>query len=76
MYSLEDKVFFEENGYLKLQNILTNNHLGYYEKIYNNFINNKYNTTGLRSDLSGEKDGKGINYTNHVTIKNFTSINK
>ena len=58
MCSLEDKVFFEENGYLKLYNILTNNHLGYYDKIYNDFINNKYNTTGLRSDLSGEKDGK------------------
>ena len=58
MCSIEDKVFFEDNGYLKLDNILTNNHLGYYEKIYNDFINNKHNTTGLRSDLSGEKGGK------------------
>ena len=58
MYSLEDKVFFEENGYLKLDTFLSNNHLGYYDKIYNDFINNKYNNNGLRSDLSGEKDGK------------------
>ncbi len=58
MYSIEDKVFFEENGYLKLDNFLTNSHLGYYDKIYNDFINNKYTTNGSRSDLSANKDGK------------------
>ena len=57
MYNTKNKIFFEKNGYLKLENLLNVGHLAYYDKIYDDFINNKHNTIGLRSDLSGEKDG-------------------
>jgi ectoine hydroxylase-related dioxygenase (phytanoyl-CoA dioxygenase family) len=57
MYNTKNKIFFEKNGYLKLENLLNVGHLAYYDKIYDDFINNKHNTIGLRSDLSGEKNG-------------------
>lgn len=56
MYNKENKIFFEENGYLKLINILDTKQVAFYDKVYNNFINNKYNVGDLRSDLSGEQN--------------------
>ena len=56
MYNKENKIFFEENGYLKLINILDTKQVAFYDKVYNDFINNKYNVGDLRSDLSGEQN--------------------
>jgi len=67
MYSKENKIFFEENGYLKLTNILDTKQVAFYDKIYNDFINNKYNTSGLRSDLSGEEN-KNQEYITQIML--------
>ena len=56
MYNKKNKIFFEENGYLKLINILDTKQVAFYDKVYNDFINNKYNVGDLRSDLSGEQN--------------------
>ena len=67
MYSKENKIFFEDNGYLKLTNILDTKQVAFYDKIYNDFINNKYNTSGLRSDLSG-KENKSQEYITQIML--------
>jgi len=66
-YSKENKIFFEENGYLKLTNILDVKQVEFYDKIYNDFINNKHDTSGLRSDLSGGKN-KNQEYITQIML--------
>ena len=56
MFYKENKIFFEENGYLKLINILDTKQVAFYDKVYSDFINNKYNVGNLRYDLSGEQN--------------------
>jgi ectoine hydroxylase-related dioxygenase (phytanoyl-CoA dioxygenase family) len=56
MFYKENKIFFEENGYLKLINILDTKQVAFYDKVYSDFINNKYNVGDLRSDLSGKQN--------------------
>ena len=58
MFVEAKKAFFEKNGYLVLKECLNASELKYYDKIYDDFINSKFDTKGLRSDLSGEKNGK------------------
>ena len=65
--SKENKSFFEENGYLKLINILDPKQIKFYDKVYSDFINNKYNTLGLRSDLSGQEN-KNQEYITQIML--------
>ena len=58
MFAVENKIYFEKNGYLVLNECLSPSEIKYYDKIYDDFINNKFDTRGLRSDLSGTKSGK------------------
>jgi len=58
MFVETNKAYFEKNGYLVLNKCLNASELKYYDKIYDDFINSKFDTKGLRSDLSGEKSGK------------------
>ena len=67
VYSKENKSFFEENGYLKLTNILDAKEIAFYDKVYSDFINNKYNTSGLRSDLSGQEN-KNQEYITQIML--------
>ena len=39
VYSKENKSFFEENGYLKLTNILDTKQITFYDKVYSDSIN-------------------------------------
>ncbi len=48
--------FFQHEGYLKLDEILTSAELSYYDDIYNQFLNNTIETGKYRSDLSGSND--------------------
>ncbi len=72
VYSKENKSFFEENGYLKLINILDAKQIKFYDKVYSDFINNKYNTSGLRSDLSGQEN-KNQEYITQIRMNIFYS---
>ena len=54
----QQKEFFEENGYLVIDNIINPEEIKSYDSIYNRFINNDFDTKGLRSDLSGGDDTK------------------
>ena len=67
VYSKENKSFFEENGYLKLTNILDTKQITFYDKVYSDFIYNKYDTSGLRSDLSG-KENKDQEYITQIML--------
>ena len=58
MFVETNKAYFEKNGYLVLNECLSPSELKYYDKIYDDFIKSKFDTKGLRSDLSGEKSGK------------------
>ena len=48
--------FFESEGFLALDNILNNQDIEFYSKTYNAFINDEFDTSDLRSDLSGSED--------------------
>lgn len=48
--------FFEEEGYLALEGILSAQDMVFYSQTYNAFINNEFDTTDLRTDLSGKKE--------------------
>ncbi|MBL31045.1 MAG: phytanoyl-CoA dioxygenase [Flavobacteriaceae bacterium] len=50
------KNFFNENGFLVIENVLSNQDLDFYDKTYNSFINNEFDIKDLRSDLSGTND--------------------
>ena len=48
--------FFEQEGYLALEDILSVQDMTFYAQTYDAFINNEFDTTDLRSDLSGKED--------------------
>lgn len=45
--------FFQENGYLVIQNLLSPEEVGFYRDIYEKFLSNKIEASGFRSDLGG-----------------------
>ena len=48
--------FFELEGYLPVEDILSVKEMTFYDQTYNGFINNEFDTNELRSDLSGKED--------------------
>ena len=56
MISPEQLQFFETEGFLALEDVLNSQDIEFYSQTYNGFINNEFDTTDLRSDLSGAKD--------------------
>ena len=48
--------FFELEGYLPVEDILSVKEMTFYDLTYNGFINNEFDTNELRSDLSGKED--------------------
>tara|TARA_B100001059_G_scaffold42834_2_gene34758 strand:+ start:80784 stop:81509 length:726 start_codon:yes stop_codon:yes gene_type:complete len=48
--------FFEQEGYLALEDILSVQDMTFYVQTYDAFINNEFDTSNLRSDLSGKQD--------------------
>ncbi|MEX2594337.1 MAG: phytanoyl-CoA dioxygenase family protein [Anditalea sp.] len=47
----EQIIFFEENGYLVVENLLTDLELDYYQRLYDDFLNNRIDASRFRSDL-------------------------
>ena len=56
MISSNQIKFFDQEGYLELEKILSEQDIVFYSKTYDAFINNEFDTTDLRSDLSGKED--------------------
>ena len=52
----QEKLFFKEEGFLVIEPMLTQQEVQSYSKIYNDFLNNKFDVAELRSDLSGSND--------------------
>ena len=53
MISSNQLKFFDQEGYLELEKILSEQDIVFYSKTYDAFINNEFDTDDLRSDLSG-----------------------
>lgn len=53
MISTEQHLFFREQGFLVLENLLEEAEIEYYSTLYNSFLDNSINASKYRSDLSG-----------------------
>lgn len=49
----KQKKFFAEEGFLVIENLLSEQEVRYYSKLYNSFLDNSIDATKYRSDLSG-----------------------
>lgn len=54
----EQRQFFNDNGYLVIANLLNQEELAYYHKIYEDFLQNKVDALRYRSDLGGHTGDK------------------
>jgi len=59
----DQKQSFFDQGYLVIHNLLSEDEIAYYSRIYNSFLDNSIDTLGYRSDLSGSKDEMGEKIT-------------
>jgi len=55
MLTENQRQFFEEEGYLVIENLLTAEEIDYYSHIYDAFLDNSISSEGFRSDLSGSE---------------------
>jgi len=53
MISAEQKYFFEQEGYLVVENLISASEVDYYSALYNSFLDNSIDASRYRSDLSG-----------------------
>jgi len=53
MISIEDKHFFESEGYLVVKNLITKEDVKFYDTLYTSFLDNTIDASKYRSDLSG-----------------------
>ncbi|MEM9141572.1 MAG: phytanoyl-CoA dioxygenase family protein [Bacteroidota bacterium] len=54
----DQKRFFDEEGYLVVENLLSAGEVAFYSKLYNSFLNDEIDASRYRSDLSGQKGKK------------------
>ena len=67
MISSNQLEFFDQEGYLELEKILSEQDIVFYSKTYDAFINNEFDTDDLRSDLSGKED-KDMEYITQIML--------
>lgn len=65
--SLEQIEFFQQNGYLVVEGILTPSEVDIYLQVYNQFLDGTIDTTGNRSDL-------GVGLGSNTASENITQI--
>lgn len=58
MVSEEQKSFFEQEGYLVVENLISKSEVDYYSTLYNSFLDNSIDASRYRSDLSGSDEKK------------------
>jgi len=56
--SAEEKSFFDEKGYLVIENLITAQEITYYSELYDSFLDNSIDAKKYRSDLSGSNGAK------------------
>lgn len=54
----QQKHFFNEEGYLVIEDLLSQKETAYYSNLYDSFLNNSIDASRFRSDLSGSNDTK------------------
>ena len=59
--------FFEAQGYLVVDNLLSLDEVNYYSEVYTSFLNGSIDTSGFRSDLSGS-DSKSIEKITQIMV--------
>ncbi|NNE76246.1 MAG: phytanoyl-CoA dioxygenase family protein, partial [Pricia sp.] len=52
--SENQKQFFKEEGYLVIEDLLSEEEVSYYSNLYNSFLDNSIDALKYRSDLSGD----------------------
>ncbi|MCG8306803.1 MAG: phytanoyl-CoA dioxygenase family protein [Cytophagales bacterium] len=52
----DQRDFFKDQGYLTIENLIPAAEVEYYSEIYNSFLDNTIDSSGLRSDLSGDPE--------------------
>lgn len=57
MLNVHQIQFFEKNGYLAVNSLLSADEVAYFRKVYDDFLTGKIDTADHRSDLSGKGDG-------------------
>lgn len=63
LLSTQQKTFFEEEGYLVIENLLNEAEVTYYSNLYDSFLDNRIDASSYRSDLSGSADATKENIT-------------
>lgn len=63
LLSIQQKTFFEEEGYLVIDNLLNEAEVAYYSNLYDSFLDNRIDASNYRSDLSGSDDTTKENIT-------------
>jgi len=58
---------FEVEGFLAVESLLNSNEMEFYSNTYNAFINNEFDISDLRSDLSGAEDQK-VEYITQIML--------
>jgi len=59
--------FFEENGYLKVTNLLTAEEVSYYRNLYEDFLSHRIDAYRYRSDLGSHTDGNSSSSSERIT---------
>lgn len=55
LLTAEQKLFFDQEGYLVVDNLLSQKEVEYYSNLYNSFLDNTIDASKYRSDLSGSE---------------------
>lgn len=58
MISEEQRLFFRQEGYLAVENLISKSEVDYYSNLYNSFLDNSIDASRYRSDLSGSEEKK------------------
>src|SRR2546428_9096356 len=62
--------FFNQNGYLLVENLLTQEEVETYRNLYEDFLSNKIDASKNRGDLSGQSDENDAS----ITVERITQI--
>ena len=62
------KQFYQENGYLVVENLINNDEVEHYRNIYEDFLSGKIVTGAYRSDLSGSKENEVVEKITQIMV--------
>jgi ectoine hydroxylase-related dioxygenase (phytanoyl-CoA dioxygenase family) len=63
----QQQQFFEEQGYLVVSKLLTENEVTYYQNLYEDFLHNRVDASKYRSDLGGHLDKPSTKTAERIT---------